>query len=479
MIYFLIILLNLFSSPSVDLAASIRKGESVSLDPDYDGYNLSGVHSLVIGKGQVIEGNGAVIRCDSLFDSDSLSTFILNGGVIRNLTIIGANPEAYTSRIGFYGAVKSWLGGMLYNVTISAGDKWAVNVRGIRYSVADTTYLIKCKISSTKRDGYGYAVWNQYSTVVMDSCNIIDVRHGVDGSSSENRFIITNSTFENAHRSNIHLHIYPNGTTLSGVGMTFKNNAIYGRTINLQLQYPTPPHTSQITGNYFSANKLKVGTIGGDSIYKVKNKSVTFENNYYNGEGLIAPPVLTAVDQIRVGEQWQCTTTATKPRWSNGTTGKTLSMTFNFPSVRVVSCQDEKAWFHSAKTYKTVVAKSDEFCFSVFLKAVGSTVSILRNDTVVKVLKPQELSNWMVYSNKMSGVYKIKIEGVGQVMIDDYYQLPIIETFEQGIKNKVRYFNPPGSKIQTSVMGTYADKFSGEKSLKINVRDPLSSVVVE
>lgn len=221
----------------------IASGQPVKLTPDT--FDLTGQHSILITS--ELDGNGAVIKSDSLFDSDSLFVFILNGGSIKNLTIIGANGNTHTKQRGYMGGIRVRTTGSIQNCRFINLDKWAVDVRGIRWTLSDTTYITGCTFTGTKRDGYGYSVWSNYGTVRIDSCRFDDARHHIDGSSEGHRFIITRSTFDRAYASAIHSHRYTGG--FSGAGMDVTGCSFYRNAVDFDLQPPFAPYQHMIENN--------------------------------------------------------------------------------------------------------------------------------------------------------------------------------------------------------------------------------------
>lgn len=211
-----------------------------------DTYDLTGQHSFIIR--HELDLNGSVIIADSLFASDTLFLFLIDKGKIFNGTIRGANGNTQGNS-GYFGAVRIKTTGTIRNVDFRNSDKWAVDLRGIRGIFTDTTYISNCTFSGHKREGYGYGVWNQYGTVVIDSCDFLSGRHHIDGSSEGSRTIIRNSTFDRAYISAIHNHDYGG---YSGQGVDIINCIFYENSVNIDLHPPFPPnsHVIQDTINW-------------------------------------------------------------------------------------------------------------------------------------------------------------------------------------------------------------------------------------
>ncbi len=224
----------------------VASGQPVILDSEST-YDLTGTHSIVVTS--TLDGNGATIKSNQLFNSDTLFIFVLKGGTIKNLNIIGANGDAHPDKSGYMGGIRVRTTGRIENVHFKNLDKWGIDIRGIRWTLTDTTFIKNCTFQNIKRDGYGYAIWTQYGTSLIENCKFTEGRHFIDGSSEGHKIIVKNCTFDRSYAQAIHLHEYRDG--YSGSGLEVSECIFYRNAENFGIHPAFPPDTNRIENNVF------------------------------------------------------------------------------------------------------------------------------------------------------------------------------------------------------------------------------------
>lgn len=427
-IIYILFSINVYAISVTDFVNILNTGNSLNLSKN-DTINLTGYNSItVFGK---LNGNGATIIADSLFKSDSLFLFILLGGTIENLNIIGPNGNTYpytgyNDTQNYFGGIRVRTTGKIKNVNFKNLDKWAIDIRGNRWTLTDSTFITNCTFNNIKRDGYGYAIWCQYGTAIIDSCKFNNGRHFIDGSSENNRIIITNSTFEASYLQAIHLHEYKDG--YSGAGMDVVNCIFYRCGDYIDIYPPFPPATHNISNN-----------------------------KYWYDNSLLPGPVVNATDSVKINIPWSISATGYPTvEWDNGSTAKKITSTFKFPQVKVYSVKS----INTKYSVKTVTVTDTGTYTAFWIKSHGAIIEIVNNGIVIKRINPGTIWKYYIFRSNVT----IRIIGTGVVYLDDYISNTKSETFEQStIKTKIRY------NTTAKVDRFLSERVTGSYSLRIRV----------
>lgn len=381
---------------------------------------------------RIIKYDQAVEFADSLED----------GEILQNDTIIGTSGRVYNQTGGkYFGAVYVKKTAIIRNVTFKNCDKWAIKVQGDRSTLFDTTYIINCAFDSIAAEGYGYGVWNQYGTVIIDSCRFNFLRHAFDCGSEGNMTIIQNSIFRNCFYIPIHQHRYVGDSV--GVGLTVRNCQFYDTYMPFDIGVPFKG-VNRIDSNYFLGNWI--GKMGRDTI--------PIGSNFMNGKGMIPAPEITASKtSYRVGEKMTLKI-GTTGYWSNGVTNRQTTTTFNFPMVRVYSA-------HTGGIADTItVVCSDTGTYTSLRVLSNCDFEFWSGDKLVQSVKKGKALDYKFYYFKADVHIRIKgtligvdratfnvADGyralrvrtsVGAIHIDNLCKNTYYDTYEFSLKTKVR-----------------------------------------
>jgi len=429
--------------PVPSIIEALREGKTVTLDSgvvynftDYKNIPVTGEFNL----------NGATIKADSMLQTafnDNQYLFLLDGGTIHSGQIIGASGRNYAIKTGYFGAIQVMTKGSIKNMKFKHCDKWAIRIFGDRWSNNDTSFIISCSFDSIPRDGSGYGVWNQYGVVVIDSCKFNYLRHAFDAGSEANRTFITNSEFRNCFYIPIHQHRYIGDSV--GIGLTVKHCKFYDTYMPFDIGVPFSGQ------NVIDSNDFAGGWIG-----KIGRDTIPIGTNRMNGKGMIAAPNITGKSVYQTGEKMTLRIERAG-EWNNGVKSKQTTTTFAYPMVRVYSAHvgglsdtmtvvalgsgnytsfrviamcDIEVWSGEKKIASYPKGKLYDYRFlyypdTVRIRFMGKAIGVDRSTF-----------------NVADGFRSLRIRTEnGTVHLDNFLQSGFYDTFEEGVKVKIRYFD--------------------------------------
>ena len=336
--------------------------------------------------GRIIDLQGQTITADSAVEfMDTLE----DGDVLQNGTIRGVSGRVYNGTGKYFGAIYVKVGATIKNIRFVNCDKWAVKIQGDRTRLTDTTYIINCTFDSVACEGYGYGVWNQYGTVIIDFCKFNFLRHAFDCGSEGNLTVIQNCEFRNCFYIPIHQHRYVGDSV--GVGLTVRNCKFYDTYMPLDIGLPFKG-MNRIDSNYFAGNYI--GRMGRDTI--------PIGTNYMNGKGMISAPEIIGRNSYKVGEKMSLKIDKTG-FWNNGVTNRQTTTTFNYPMVKVYSV-------HTGGIADTMtVICSDTGSYTSMRVLATCDIEFWSGDKVIGVVKKGKAYDYKFYYFKAD--VKIKIKG--------------------------------------------------------------------
>lgn len=422
-----------------ELIDCLKLGQIAELANDID---FSGGHSVPVQS--VLDLNGHTIFCNELFASTERFAFLLQGGSITNGTIVGPNGNSFAQGGMFFGAVRSTKG-RLESVNFYDCDKWAVDCRGLRALADDTTTISKCNFRGIKREGFGYAIWNQYNRAVIENCTFDDCRTFIDGGSEAYYYEIRNNVFGERHYNfAINAHEYGTSGSKSGAGMVFENNQVFGTTQVFQLHNPFNGKIV-ISGNKFECAQSKLGTISGVPIEQ--------GNNTFNGVGMNPAPEVDGKVAVNKGE-----TISFKVKNYDTYDIKSQDYKVGISIHEIVGVGRDD--IRSLMTRKTVNINDTGKYLAFALKCNGATVEVMKDGIVIDTLSP---SDWQYFHYDLDLV-KLRLLGGGEIYMDDFCRNNIGETFETTNKIKIHSYSTPSIKasryIGESASGMYCMRFT-------------------
>ena len=429
-------------NPVMEIVDQLRAGKPVTLDSGKV-YDFTGFKDIPVTA--PFNLNYATIKCDSMLQigfNDNHYLFQVSSGSILNGTIQGASGRNYAIKEGYFGAVQVVTKCKIKDVKFKNCDKWAIRVHGDRWSNLDTTYITNCTFDSIPRDGSGYGTWNQYGVVVMDSCKFNYLRHAFDAGSEANSTFIYNSEFRNCFYIPIHQHRYIGDSV--GIGLTVKHCKFYDTYMPFDIGVPFSGQNT-IDSNYFA----------GSWIGKTGRDTIPIGTNSMNGKGLIQPPNIIGKTIYQAGEKMTLRVNETA-EWNNGVVSKQTTTTFAFPMVRVYS-----AHVGGLSDTITVVAlgSGNYTSFRVMAhcpvevwsgeKRIASYPKgklydyrfLYYPDTVRIRLMGKAIGVDRSTFNVADGFRSLRIRTeLGTAHLDNFLQSGFYDTFEEGVKVKIRYF---------------------------------------
>ena len=210
-----------------------------------DTFDLTGQTPIIVSDSLI---GPAVIKYNSVVNSDTGFVFkAITGAVFKDITFIGPNGDTHIKETGYLGCIRVWSTAVIENCRFINFDKWHIDIRSNRHTLSDTTYIRNCYFTGAKRDGYGYSIWTQYGTALIENCIFESGRHFIDGSSEGHRIILRNCSFDHAYESALHSHRYTDG--FSGAGMDIINCFFGKNATDIDIQPPFPPAVHRIEGN--------------------------------------------------------------------------------------------------------------------------------------------------------------------------------------------------------------------------------------
>lgn len=446
------------------LAFELKSGKRVKLQPgvyDMSNYNSIPVQYLTGCKGATIIANtqysGAGKDTTCLFN-------LMDNGVMDSVYITGANKEIGTNDYSnVWGAVKiCGTSASITNSSFTACDKWAIYVRGDKKGPGIIN-IKSCDFSFTRRVGYGYAIWNQYGIVFVDSCNFHDNRHDMDGSSVLFSTTCTNSTFDYGNYIHINMHGYSDGFR-GGNGVLIDKCKFYDLNTPLTLKLPYDPTKGMIGISRcdFACAPDKLGLIADTAkIYGYTNPQFKMADCTYNGQGLLPAPIINGLDSLRVGQ-----TTAYKVSgynsyvWHTSAEGGKITVTPANAMVTTLSCYGVNGRERSLTGYKTIVVTDTGSYYGFWYKVAGSTkLSVLKDGKLFKVLSA---TSWTFVLYRGTG-YSLSAEGKGYLYLDDIATSSITDPMEGIIK--IRPKTPAG--VGAGLF--YGDRRSGRQCYRVTL----------
>lgn len=421
-----------------ELIDCLRLNTDAELMNDID---MTGVHSIPVKS--VLDLNSFTITCSELFLGSDLFLFLLNDGEILNGTISGPNGNSYGPAGKYFGAIRSTKGSItrmnFYNC-----DKWAVDCRGIRSSFDDTTFITGCNFIGTKRDGYGYSIWNQYNRAIVDNCYFDDGRHFIDGGSEAHYYDIRRCVFGERHTNfSINAHEYGTTGSRSGAGIIFMENLVFGTTQPIRIHNPFIG-SIVIKDNKFECDASKVGTISGVLIAP--------DGNSFNGKGMNPAPVVDGKASVNKGEiiSWKV---------SNYDKYEIKESEYNVGIGTHQITGIGLDGYRSLMTRKAVNVNDPGDYLSFMLKCNQASVEVIEAGVVIDTISPIDWT-YFIYG---SGA-KLRLVGGGEVFLDDFCRNNIGETFETTNKIKISGYSTTAIKasrfIGESASGLYCMRFT-------------------
>ncbi len=460
-----------------DIIRELELGNDVTLDSSQI-YDFTDKHSIKI-KG-TLNGNGSLIVANNLFQSQGLRfLFLLDKGTIKNLNIVGPNGEIGPSnRSHYWGAVNIISSGNIINCNFRDCDKWAIKCTS-KKALVEKMFIDNCTFNNIRRSGFGYAIWNQYGDVTITNCKFSNCRHGVDGSSSVFKTRIEDCQFDESNFIHINMH-GDDDQIRGGANCEIDNCNFYDYQTPLELKLPTTSTgITSVTNCNFLVSEDKVGNIVHDEkITKFVDPQFRFENNTFNGEGLLTVPEIKGPDKVYIGEKVTFETfDYPQYNWLGVVTNeKSITQVFHSPEVLVIDVYGIKGNYRSIKTYKKVeVIDPNNFCFSVFLKGFGCTVEIYRDNVLVNTILPTQLEDWYHYKNYINGNYRVLVKGTGTIFIDDWLEGNFSTTFEDKLEVKLKYYLD-GKSIGAGLFD--GEKRTGKSCLRLTLPTQNSKIEV-
>ena len=433
--------------PVPGIVDALRAGKPVTLDSGQV-YNFTGYLEIPV---KYLDLNNATIIADSMLQqaaNDNKFLFVLDSaGTIKNGTIRGASGRTESIKSGWFGAVKCLNSGIIQSITFNDCDKWAIYALGNRTHTKDTVKVELCVFNNTRREGYGYGVWNQYATVTVSNCKFGSVRHGIDCGSEANITTVMNNEFRGCFYIPIHQHRYKGDSV--GMGVAILNNIFYDN-LNPTIDIGVPfSGRNIISNNLFIGSKI--GVTGRDSI--------SIGDNKMTGYGMKSPPIVTGRTYYQFGERMTLKASGySSYTWNNGVRGSQTSTTFNLPMVKAYSVYGNS----SLSDTITVLCADTGSYFGFYAMSSNATIQVFSGERLIKTISGKQLHNYGYYFFRLPDVC-LRVFAPSKVYLDNIVRSGgFYDTFEEGLKVKVRYY---GTGI--SVSRPYVNQLDGFRCLMI------------
>jgi hypothetical protein len=402
-----------------------------------------------------INGSGKKVLYKKLPVTGEVFLFYVNGGWIDSLTITGPNGNVMAEG-GYFGAVRvTEMGGKITNTNFINCDKFGIYNNGIRTSEDDSCYIANCTFTGNNRNGYGYGIWTQYGRSVVRNCVFQQCRHFFDCSSEAWSYDIQYCTFTASHWNyGLHNHEYPNGSLISGKGMVFKNNYVFGTTVPFEGYRSSGATIMQ--SNFFEAS-----SIGNLSGVPIQSDTTVFKLNKIGGEGMLPAPIITATESVRVGQPIAFSTSGYKKLFTED--GRPPA-SFPAPFVKTYSCYGVVGTVRSITAYKAISVTDTGKYSGLYIKTFKSKVEVYKSGVKIATISSPV---WKMYLYRGDIRFKIISEVGGECLVDDWVKSGASETFESTSKVKVSGYSTP----KISVGRFTGDKMSGLWSLRFLFSD--------
>lgn len=419
------------NDPVRDIVQQLIDGKPVTLDSGVV-YNFTGYKDIPVTA--PFNLNHATIKCDSMLQvgfNDNHYLFITSDS-IYNGKIVGVNGRSESLTTGYFGAIQVLEGGSVLSVQFNKCDKWCIVTTGNKFSLTDTIPITNCSFDSTARNGSGYAIFNQYATLVATGNTFGSLRHCIDMGGSPNPVcIVRNNIFRSCFFISINQHKI-DGTNKCGAGLEIVGNYFYDKYKPMQLAYPNTG-TIRIDSNYFAGNII--GTVEDSVILK--------GTNYLNGENMpIGAKIITTKKVFQVNEQITLKATGKDLTWSNGSRANQITTRGSMPMVRVFSCYSRGL----TDTVTILVQGSGKYTgFRAMAAKNSGKIEVWRNTEKIQTTVAAKFLNYNYFMFSRDSV-KVRLYAPITVYFDDYVTDSYYQTFETGVDGiRINYKNGKGS----------------------------------
>jgi len=420
------------NDPVPEIVNQLRQGKPVTLDSGVV-YNFSGYKDIPVTA--PFNLNHATIKCDSMLQvgfNDNHYLFITSDS-IYNGKIVGVNGRSDALQTGYFGAIQVLEGGSVSSVQFNKCDKWCIVTTGNKFSLTDTIPIRNCSFDSTARNGSGYAIFNQYATLIATGNTFGNLRHCIDFGGSPNPIgIIRNNTFRSCFFISINQHKI-DGTNKCGAGLEIVGNYFFDKYKPMQLAYPNTG-TIRIDSNYFA----------GSIIGTVEDSIIPVGTNYMNGEKMpIGAKISYSKRTFQVNEQITLKASGKDLTWSNGSRSNQITTRGSMPMVRVFSCYSRGL----TDTVTILVQGSGKYTgFRAMAHKNEGKIEVWRGSEKIQSFVAAKFLNFNYFMFNTDSI-KIRCYAPIKISFDDYVtDGGYYQTFETGVEGlRISYKNGAGS----------------------------------